>query len=155
MAMTRPLLRADLIEAFGEDPGSLPDGVVVGSTPADWVRVFELIDHVGWDVAWNNDGRRVKFSDLDDPKRARELFALRPRPGIQINFFPGDNEIDFDIDLREYADQETVDALCAVIAQLGSVLDKSVVLTHEGGSSDDVVVRYDPTTDEFLVPRTG
>jgi len=91
--MAHSLLRSQVVAAFGEDPGALPDGVVVGSTHSDWVRVMELIAEVRWDAAWTSDGRPVALSDLDDPARASESFALRPASGVQINFFPGGPEV--------------------------------------------------------------
>lgn len=67
---------------------------------------------------------------------------------VQVNFFPGGEEILFDIDLREITSQEALDALASVISQLGCALDLPVALSSEG-DFEDVVIRYDPTSGEF------
>ncbi|WP_214468540.1 hypothetical protein [Microbacterium flavescens] len=151
--MTRPLL-ADFVASVGETPGVLPDGQVLGSSKTDWTRVFDLIKQRGWDAAWNGDGRAVVLEDLDDPSREGESFALRPIPAVQINCFPGDEEVLFDIDLREFNNQDALDALTAFMADLGSVLSMPVVISSEGDYAD-VIVRYDPDSREFSLRESS
>lgn len=148
--MPHPILLADFIAAFGDSPGVLPDGTVVGSSRADWARVFALITDEGWAVAWHSDKRGVAMSDLLDSSRDHDSFALRPIPGVQINWFLGYGEVVFDIDLREYTNQDALDALLRVIALLGSALDRPVALSSEG-DPDDVVAHFDPNSDEFTL----
>lgn len=154
--MTRQLLLVDFIAAFGDDPGVLPDGLVLGSGRADWLRIVPVIEENGWDATWNDNGQTITIGDLDNTSQKRGSFALRPTASVQINFFPDSEEILFDIDLREFASQHAVDALSAVIAKLGSALGLPVVLSSEG-DYDNVVVRYDPTAGEFsrVEPRQG
>lgn len=80
MAVTRALPLAVFIAAFGNSPGVLPRRQVLGSSRADWPRIFNLIEEQGWAMAWNRDGRAVVLTDLDDPSRYQESFALRPIP---------------------------------------------------------------------------
>lgn len=146
--MPRQPILADFIAAFGDDPGVLPDGLVLGSCRQDWQRVLQVIDDNGWDATWGDNGESVVSGDFDDPSRSSLSFALRPMSTVQVNFFPGGEEILFDIDLREITSQEALDALASVISQLGCALDLPVALSSEG-DFEDVVIRYDPTSGEF------
>jgi hypothetical protein len=147
--VARSPLLVEFIAAFGDEPGMLPDGRVLGSSETDWARVFQLIDDSGWHAIWHDNVRTVVSDDLVDPSRYGQTFGLRPSASVQINFWFGD-EVLFDIDLREFSSQGALDILCAVIAELGSALDMPVVVSSEG-AFDDVVLRYDPVSNGLSV----
>lgn len=115
--------------------------------------VFAVFEHEGWDVAWYSDHRVVR-EDVLDLSRDQEAFALWPVPGVQINWYPGSDELLFDIDLREYTSQDAVDALCVVIARVGSALNLPIVLSDEA-DFDDVVVRFTPEPAAFSLRTIG
>ncbi|KQX07704.1 MULTISPECIES: hypothetical protein [unclassified Leifsonia] len=144
---------ADFKAAFGDLALALPDGQVLGSSQSDWPAVVQAIGRTGWSVAWSHDGGAVELGQLHDPDRRLDSFAVRPIPTVRVNFFLGD-EVLFDVDLRELQDQVALDAVCEVFALLGRSLGKPVTLSHEG-DFDDVVIRYEPGTDDFtLIPTS-
>jgi hypothetical protein len=152
MSVSSLLRLADFRAAFGENAGVLPDGRVLESVRAEWSSVLGLAAAQEWSLNWSADGRKVAASDLGVESRDAQSFALRPVSGVQINWFLGD-EIVFDIDLREYTDQAALDALCDVIARLGSALDKPVVLSAEG-DWDDEVIRFEPDSGQFALGKS-
>ena len=99
---------ADLLAAFGPDAGHLPDGEAVGSTADDWPAVVAALDRSGWPVSPD----LAAALETEEPP----TLAVRPLPAVQVNFFPAWGHVAFDIDLRELVDQESTDAVLAVIA---------------------------------------
>ncbi|TDP96050.1 hypothetical protein [Labedaea rhizosphaerae] len=117
--------------------GTLPDGYVTGTGPDDWPAFFDLVRTRGWDA---------------EPGHYEEVHHVRPVPGMELNFFRRDGEgITFDVDLREVRDQERLDVLCAVLADLGRAFGNDVRLVPEGGS-DWELLRYDAGADRIVVP---
>ena len=51
--MTGTVRVADFIDAFGEDPGDLPDGVVLNSSHADWQPLLDALHAAGWPMVLN------------------------------------------------------------------------------------------------------
>ncbi|MDQ0028777.1 hypothetical protein [Arthrobacter bambusae] len=133
-------------EAFGDDPGVLPDGEVLGSTEHEWDAVFTMLHRSGWKLT-TSDGHsplppnRHGLAEL-------ESFAVWPVNGIRINFFPGPHAVIFDLDLRELVNQATVDGLAHLMRKLGTTLRRDVVIREEG-SSGAPVLRYTTATDQF------
>lgn len=133
-------------EAFGEDPGVLPDGEVLGSTENDWDAVFKMLHHSGWKLTTSDE-----HSPLPPNRHGLaefESFAVWPGDGVRINFFPGPDAVIFDIDLRELVNQATVDGLAHLMRKLGTTLGRDVVIRDEG-SSGAPVLRYTTATDQF------
>jgi len=140
---------ADFKAAFGDLAAPLPDGQVVGSNGSDWPEVLKALEQRGWSAKGNQDGAPIEPGDLRDPDRSGASFAVRPTLVVQVNFFL-DDEVVFDIDLREVEDQVALDAVYELVAVLGKSLQRPVTISHEG-SFDDVVVRYEPGTDQFTL----
>ena len=67
-----------------------------------------------------------------------------------MNFFFGVGEITFDFDRHELVDQAAVDALCSLLAMVGSALNRQVDLTPEG-QAEATVVRYFPGGHRFVI----
>ncbi|WP_247043732.1 hypothetical protein [Arthrobacter rhizosphaerae] len=135
-------------EAFGDDPGVLPDGEVLRSTEHDWDAVFTMLHQSAWKLT-TSDGR----SPLPPNRHGLaefESFAVWPVDGVRINFFPGPDAVIFDIDLRELVNQARVDGLAHLMRKLGTTLGRDVVIRDEG-SSGAPVLRYTTATDQFLL----
>jgi hypothetical protein len=136
---------ADLVAAFGPDTGDLPDAEAVGSTDDDWPAVLDALARSGWPTS----------PDVTAPLDPDEhpTLTVHPLPTVQVNFFPTWGYVAFDIDLRELVDQQSTDAVLAVVALVGRATGKPVVLLHEGGDAGSAVLDYDPSTDEHrLLP---
>ncbi|MFK4640675.1 hypothetical protein [Paenarthrobacter histidinolovorans] len=132
--------------AFGDDPGVLPDGEVLGSAEHDWHSVFAMLHRSGW---------RVTTSDGHSPLPPNgpglaefETFAVWPVDGVRVNFFPGLDAVIFDVDLRELVNQAAVDGIAHVMRKLGTTLRRDVVMRDEG-SSGAPVIHYATATDQF------
>lgn len=141
---------ADLVAAFGPDTGDLPDAEAVGSTDDDWPAVLDALARSGWPTSPDLAAAAL---DMDE----RPTLTVHPLPTVQVNFFPNWGYVAFDIRLRELVDQQSTDAVLAVIALVGRATGRSVVLTHEGGDAESAVLAYDPSTDEhrLLPARRG
>lgn len=61
-------------------------------------------------------------------------------------FFP--NEIEVDIDPREIASQENLNALLGFMRQVGDVVSKRVILTPES-FREQTIISYEPKSGEF------
>jgi hypothetical protein len=129
--------------------GALPDVVVPDASPEDWQAVFDLIVARGWQWEFLQGETALPLPTAADAlarPAGAETVALRvwPAPGVLAIFrFMSDNEIDFDVDLRELRGQEGVDALCAFLGEIGRELNKPVLLTSEGGSQAHPVLGFD------------
>lgn len=148
MPMTSDFDWARFREAFGDDPGVLPDGEVLRSTEHDWDAVFTMLHQSAWKLT-TSDGR----SPLPPNRHGLaefESFAVWPVDGVRINFFPGPDAVIFDIDLRELVNQARVDGLAHLMRKLGTTLGRDVVIRDEG-SSGAPVLRYTTATDQFLL----
>lgn len=133
-------------DAFGADPGVLPDGEVLGSEEHDWDAVFTMLHDSGWKLT-TSDGH----SPLPPNRHGLaegESFAVWPADAVRVNFFPGPDAVIFDVDLRELVDQAAVDGLAGVIRKLGMTLRRDVVIRQEG-AGDPPVLRYTTATDQF------
>jgi hypothetical protein len=75
-----------------------------------------------------------------------------PVPGVLAIFrFTSEQEIDFDVDLRELQGQNGIDTLCSFLRVIGRNLRKPVLMTNEGGSDEHPVLGYDPMTDKVTM----
>lgn len=146
--MTSRLSLERFLAAFGDDPGVLPDGAIPRSHGSDWPKIVEALARAGWAAAWNPGGPAVLPHHLEDPSFRHSTFAVHPDPGIHVNFFPGDDGIVFDIDLREFVSQDKVDALVVFMAVLGRALGEPVTISQEG-DFEAVVLRYEPKSDSL------
>ncbi|WP_234751136.1 hypothetical protein [Arthrobacter ramosus] len=144
--MTSDFDWAHFRRAFGEDPGVLPDGEVLGSTEHDWDAVFAMLHRSGWKLT-TSDGH----SPLPHNRRGLaelESFAVWPVDGVRVNFFPVPDAVFFDVDLRELVNQTTVDGLAHLMRKLGTTLRRDVVIREEGAGGAPVL-RYTVATDQF------
>ncbi|XAS72840.1 hypothetical protein VUN82_02980 [Micrococcaceae bacterium Sec5.1] len=148
MPMTSDLDWARFHEAFGEDPGVLPDGEVAGSAEHDWDALFAMLHHSGWKLT-TSDGHSPLPPDRHGLAEF-ETFAVWPVDGVRVNFFPGPHGVFFDIDLRQLVNQAAMDGLVHLMRKLGTTLRRDVELRDEG-SSGAPVIRYTTATDLFSI----
>lgn len=135
-------------KAFGDDPGVLPDGEVVGSAEQDWDVLFAMLHDSDWKVT-TSDGH----SPLPPNRHGLaefEIIAVWPIDGVRVNFFPGPDGVYFDVDLRELINQAAMDGLANLMRKLGATLRRDVVLRDEG-STGAPVIRYATSADLFTI----
>ena len=146
LRFVRTPLVADLVEAFGPEPGRLPDGEAVGSTSEDLTITLDALANSGWTMEPSIEATRE-----DMESGTAMSVSVFPRADVRVNFFVNWGYVAFDIDLAQLTDQESVDAVCAVMSVVGNATGKVVVLTHEG--SESPVLTYDPVQDAFELAR--
>ncbi|AZP23358.1 hypothetical protein EJC51_21195 [Streptomyces aquilus] len=136
--------------------GSLPDLRVPGTSAGDWQSLLDLVVERGWSHEY------VEGDTPLPPPRAAAVLArpadaecpqLRvwPADGILAIFrFLGDEEIDFDVDLRELQGQGRLDLFCGFLRTLGRRLGKPVFMDPEGSYGDPILV-YDVGIDRVVL----
>jgi hypothetical protein len=153
-AMADTVRIAEFIDAFGEDPGVLPDGSVRDSTHADWQLVLDALHAVGWPMAVIDSQASPVPREVSTLLAADELpsFFACPITGVKLNFFCSrEGPVLFDIDLREIVSQEALDALCEAIRLIGRSTGRNVALSHEGSELE--VLTFDFSTECFELYR--
>jgi hypothetical protein len=155
------LLWDDVSSFFDPDlMGSLPDVRVPDASAEDWQVVLDLVAEKGWKRQYS-EGETVlpvprAEAVLSGPADA-ECPALRVWPAadvLAIFRFHADDEVDFDVDLRELQGQDRLDVLCGFVGEIGRRLGKPVLMDPEGGyghpvlgfdvEADRVVLLADP-----------
>ncbi|OIJ66076.1 hypothetical protein [Streptomyces mangrovisoli] len=139
--------------------GCLPDVFVENTTAADWQAVLDLIEEQGWTFEYAEGNAVLPLpraeAVLSRPADA-ECPSLRvwPDPEVCAIFrFLAEDQIDFDVDLRELQGQERLDVLCGFLATIGRRLGKLVPLFPEGGGTQPLL-GYDPAIDRVQVMWT-
>ncbi|GAA1987808.1 hypothetical protein [Kitasatospora viridis] len=138
------------------DGGCLPDVFVEGTTVADWQALLDLVGEQGWAFEYAEGDAVLPLpraeAVLSRPADA-ECPSLRvwPDPGVCAIFrFLGEEEIDFDLDLRELQGQQRLDVLCGFLAAIGRRLGRSVPLFPEGGGTQPLL-GFDAVADRVRV----
>ncbi|MGA1837179.1 hypothetical protein VD659_09635 [Herbiconiux sp. 11R-BC] len=149
--MAREIDVVRFVRLFGDKPMRLPDGDVIGSTGDDWPVVLETMRTAGWRIELYE---YELEPDVDGRVGvATEHAAVWPASAVQVNFFPGDGGVAFDIDLREFTDQRAADGLAALIRLVSRTTGRDIAIREEG-SSGEVVLTYSGSTDEFTFRST-
>ncbi|GIG64701.1 hypothetical protein [Phytomonospora endophytica] len=151
------LLWDDVRDFFDPDlMGALPDVCVAGASVEDWQAVFDLVQSSGWTWEYSAGGIAAPLPTaaevLSRPADA-EAVDLRvwPVPHVLVIFRPfSDEEIDFDVDLRELRGQAGVDTLCGFLSAIGRRLGKPVTMTAEGHYGPPVL-GFDPDVDRVVL----
>jgi hypothetical protein len=140
--------------------GSLPDVRVPGASAEDWQAVLDLVAERGWRCEYS-EGETVLSAPRAEVVLSRPADAecpnLRVWPAadvLAIFRFYADDEIDFDVDVRELQGQERLDVFCGFLREIGRRLGKPVLMDPEGGyghpvlgfdvEADRVVLLADP-----------
>ncbi|MFM9558452.1 MULTISPECIES: hypothetical protein [Streptomyces] len=160
--MTRSHGTPDLVwdevkESF--DPelmGALPDLHVPDTSTDHWQALLDLVEERGWKHEYIEGTTPLAVPSaahvLARPHDA-ECPQLRVWPTenmLAIFRFLSDEEIDFDIDLREVQGQDRLDAFCGFLHTLGHRLARPVLMCPEG-ADDHPVLGYDPALDRVRV----
>lgn len=129
---------SDVREWFAPEDGPLHDGCVGGVGPGSWQAVAELVRARGW------------------PSEERDAtLSVWPAEGFLVNFFEAyDEDVLFDVDVRELQGQERLDLLAAFLRELGRAFRRPVALTFEGCDPGKVpYLHYEPEVDGFVLDR--
>ncbi|MFB7270760.1 hypothetical protein [Streptomyces sp. NPDC056244] len=125
--------------------GSLPDVRVPGVSVEDWQAVLDLVAERGWQCQYS-EGETVL------PLLRAEVVLSRPVdaecPNLRVWLaadvlaifrFHADDEVDFDVDLRELQGQDRLDVFCGLLREIGRRLGKPVLMDPEGGHGHPVL----------------
>ncbi|MGW0771894.1 hypothetical protein [Streptomyces sp. NPDC002676] len=141
------------------DGGCLPDVFVENTTAADWQAVLDLIKEQGWTFEFAEGNAVLPLpraeAVLSRPADAEcPSLSVWPDPEVCAIFrFLGDEQIGFDVDLRELQGQERLDVLCGFLTAIGRRLGKSVPLFPEGGGTQPLL-GFDVAADRVRVMWT-
>ncbi|MDX2546149.1 hypothetical protein ACOT81_27355 [Streptomyces sp. WI04-05B] len=136
--------------------GSLPDVRVPSASVEDWQAVLDLVAEKGWKCQYS-EGEAVlpvprAETVLSRPADA-ECPVLRVWPTadvLAIFRFHADDEVEFDVDLRELQGQERLDVFCGFLREIGRRLEKPVLMDPEGDQGHPVL-GFDVEADRVLV----
>ncbi|MET9087038.1 hypothetical protein ABZX77_35085 [Streptomyces sp. NPDC004237] len=118
--------------------GSLPDVRVPNASVEDWQEVLDLVAEQGWTCQYA-EGQTVLAVPRAETVLSRpagtEFPELRVWPTadvLAIFRFQADDEVDFDVDLRELQGQDRLDVFCDFLREIGRRLGKPVLMDPEG-----------------------
>jgi hypothetical protein len=132
--------------------GSLRDIYVLGTSEHDWqaLLTYLRVSPYPWEYSLDDEVRPL-------PEHAADILALReqhspllqidqPRLGLNCHFFSPE-EIEFDLDPKDFRTKQDVSYLLDFLRTIGRVLNKSIILTGENDARGPLF-RYDPATNE-------
>lgn len=136
--------------------GALPDVRVPDASVEDWQAVLDLVAERGWQCQYR-EGEAVLPVPRAEVVLSRSADAecpnLRVWPTddvVAIFRFCADDEIDFDVDLRELQGQEQLDVFCGFLQEIGRRLGKPVLMDPEGGHGHPVL-GFDARADRVVL----
>ncbi|EFL37349.1 hypothetical protein [Streptomyces griseoflavus] len=125
--------------------GSLPDVRVPDASVEDWQAVLDLVADRRWKCQYSEGGAVLPMPRLEAvlsrPADAEcpELRVWPTADMLVIFRFRADDEVDFDVDLRELQGQERLDVFCGFLRAIGRWLGKPVLMDPEGSSGHPVL----------------
>ncbi|MEU1890435.1 hypothetical protein [Streptomyces pristinaespiralis] len=117
--------------------GSLPDVRVPGASVEDWQAILDLVAERGWECQYSEGETEVPLPRAEvvlSRAADAECPSLRVRPTAEVLAifrFHADDEVDFDVDLRELQGQERLDVFCDFLRAIGRRLGKPVLMDPE------------------------
>lgn len=136
--------------------GSLPDVRVPHASVEDWQAVLDLVAEKGWKCRYSEGERELPVpraeAVLSRPADA-ECPDLRVWPTAEVLAifrFLADDEVDFDVDLRELQGQDRLDVFCGFLREIGGRLGKPVLMGPEGDYGQPVL-GFDVEADRVVV----
>ncbi|MEU9139502.1 hypothetical protein AB0D33_26690 [Streptomyces sp. NPDC048404] len=143
--------------------GSLPDARVPNASVGDWQAVLDLVAEKGWTCQYS-EGETVlpvpraeavlsRAADAESP----DLRVWPTADVLAIFRFHADDEVDFDVDLRELQGQDRLDVLCGFLREIGRRLGKPVFMDPEGEYGHPVL-GFDVEADRVVLladPQSG
>jgi len=139
----------DLVKGDFAHDGALRDIYVLNTSAADWQRMIELVRDYAPEFAIGGQSADfpAEMRSLWQDKTAETSFMRFKISGIMFHcFFYQEEEIEFDIEPREVASAEHLEALLGFLRRLGDVLGKTVILTSENGCRQTPIFHYEPAT---------
>ncbi|WP_149828709.1 hypothetical protein [Streptomyces tailanensis] len=125
--------------------GSLPDVRVPDTSVEDWQSVLDLVAERGWRHEYLQGTTVLAVPSAADvlarPAEA-ECPQLRVWPTadvLAIFRFYADEEVDFDVDLRELQGQDRLDMFCGFLRSIGRRLGQPVLMDPEGAHGRPVL----------------
>ncbi|MET8717854.1 hypothetical protein ABZV52_32400 [Streptomyces sp. NPDC004735] len=140
------LLWDDVKRFFDPDlMGSLPDVRVPDASVDDWQAVLDLVVEKRWKYQYS-EGETVlpvpraksvlsRSADAESP----DLRVWPAAEVLAIFRFHADDEVDFDVDLRELQGQDRLDVFCGFLREIGRRLGKPVLMDPEGDYGQPVI----------------
>ncbi|MFE1177004.1 hypothetical protein [Streptomyces sp. NPDC058773] len=125
--------------------GRLPDARVPNASVEDWQEVLDLVAEKGWKCQYSEGDAVLPVpraeAVLSRPADAeRPELWVRPTAEVLVIFrFHADDEVDFDVDLRELQGQDRLDVFCGFLREIGRRLRKPVLLDPEGDCGHPVL----------------
>ncbi|WP_030023098.1 hypothetical protein [Streptomyces monomycini] len=158
------LLWDDVSSFFDPDlVGSLPDVRVAHASVEDWQAILDLVAEKGWRCRYSEGetvlpvprAESVPARPADAEYAAHPELRVWPTADVLAIFrFRTDDEVDFDVDLRELQGQDRLDVFCGFLREIGRRLRKPVLMDPEGDcgrpvlgfdvAADRVVLLADP-----------
>ncbi|MGA5171028.1 MULTISPECIES: hypothetical protein [Streptomyces] len=136
--------------------GLLPDVRVPDALVEDWQSVLDLIAEKGWECQYSEGDMALPVpraeAVLSRPADA-ECPELRVWPSadvLAIFRFHADDEVDFDVDVRELQGQDRLDVLCGFLREIGRRLGKPLLMDPEGDGGHPVL-GFDVETDRVVL----
>lgn len=136
--------------------GSLPDTRVPDASVEDWQTVLGLVAERGWQCQYC-EGEAVLPVPRAEVVLSRSADAECPNLRVWLTAdvlaifrFYADDEIDFDVDLRQLQGQEKLDAFCGFLQEIGRRLGKPVLMGPEGGYGHPVL-GFDAEADRVVL----
>jgi hypothetical protein len=136
--------------------GSLPDVRVPNASVEDWQAILDLVVERGWKCQYS-EGETVLAVPRAEAVLGRPADAEYPELRVwptadvlAIFRFRADDEVDFDVDLRELQGQERLDVFCGFLRRIGRRLGKPVLMDPEGDCGHPVL-GFDVETDRVVL----
>ncbi|ALC19448.1 hypothetical protein SPRI_1142 [Streptomyces pristinaespiralis] len=136
--------------------GALPDVRVPGASVEDWQAILDLVAERGWECQYSEGETEVPLPRAEvvlSRAADAEWPSLRVRPAAEflaIFRFHADDEVDFDVDLRELQGQERLDVFCDFLRAIGRRLGKPVLMDPEGDCGHPVL-GFDVEADQVVL----
>ncbi|MER6630809.1 hypothetical protein ABT301_21760 [Streptomyces sp. NPDC000987] len=119
------------------DPAGPSSPYASAGTPP-WQAVLDLVEARGWHCRYS-EGETVLPVPRAETVLSRPADAECPNPRVwptadvlAIFRFQDDDEIDFDVDLRELQGQERLDVFCDFLREIAQRLGKPILMDPEG-----------------------
>lgn len=125
--------------------GSLPDVRVPDASVEDWQAVLDLVAEKGWKCQYSEEATVLPVpraeTVLSRPADAEcPYLRVWPAPDVLVIFrFLVEEEVDFDVDVRELQGQERLDVFCGFLREIGRRLGKPVLMDPEGDAGHPVL----------------
>ncbi|MGW0331838.1 hypothetical protein ACWD0J_08210 [Streptomyces sp. NPDC003011] len=136
--------------------GSLPDVSVPDASGHNWQDVLDLVVEKGWKCRYSEGERVLPLPRAAAaPSRAADTESPSLRVWLRADVlaifrFSSDEEIDFDIDLREVQGQERLELFCGFLREIGRRLGKPVLM-HPEGAHGHPVLGFDVEADRVVL----